>query len=182
MSNTRQQINEGLKYKELDGMMKPTIFIDEFSSKMGDDADIIVLSFFVRDKMAAKDLMTWFERGYDWVLDADVSPGEIKPNRYLVYVEMRRRNAAAQQVQELLEDLSTLTEYSADDWVLHYKDQHAPWNIETFSKMIPLTPKDYARVNDNKDLNEMRIAAGLDPKTQFKLDRDLRALQAAAGI
>jgi len=51
---------EGLQYKDLDGLMKPTVHVDEFSSKMGDDADIIVLSFFVRDKTAARDLMAWF--------------------------------------------------------------------------------------------------------------------------
>jgi len=33
--------------------------------------------------------MMWFEKGYDFVVDADRSPGEIKPNRYLVYVELR---------------------------------------------------------------------------------------------
>ena len=32
--------------------------MDEFSSKMGDDQDIIVLSFFVRDKSAAKGIIT----------------------------------------------------------------------------------------------------------------------------
>ena len=91
--------------------MKPTVHIDEFSSKMGEDADVIVVSFFVRDKQAAKDLMNWFEKGYDFVLDADQSPGEIKPNRYLVYLEMRRRNAAPGQIDEILRDLNTLTEY-----------------------------------------------------------------------
>ena len=72
-----RQLSEGLQYRDLDGLMKPTMYVDEFSSKMGDDADIIVLSFFVRDKSAAKDLVGWFERGYDFVLDADRSPGEI---------------------------------------------------------------------------------------------------------
>jgi hypothetical protein len=49
-------------------MMKPTIHVDEFAAKMGDDDDIIVLSFFVRDLSAAKDLVGWFEKGYDFVL------------------------------------------------------------------------------------------------------------------
>ena len=50
---------EGLQYKDLEGIMKPTIHVDEFSSKMGDDEDIIVISFFVRDLQAAKDLVGW---------------------------------------------------------------------------------------------------------------------------
>ena len=108
-------LSEGLQYRDLDGLMKPTVHVDEFSSKMGDDADIIVLSFFVRDKAAAKDLVSWFEKGYDFVLDADRSPGEIKPNRYLVYVEMRRRSAAPGNIDEMLSDLETLTEHEASD-------------------------------------------------------------------
>ena len=73
----------------MEGLLKPEIHVDEFTSKMGEDDDIIVVSFFVRDPNAAKDLMNWFEKGYDFVIDADRSPGEIKPNRFLVYVEIR---------------------------------------------------------------------------------------------
>jgi hypothetical protein len=89
-------LSEALKYKDLDGMMKPTIHVDEFASKMGDDDDIVVLSFFVRSKEAANDLISWFEKGYDFVMDADCSPGEISPGRFLVYVELRRRTRVSE--------------------------------------------------------------------------------------
>jgi len=178
----RQQLNEGLGYKDMEGMMKPTIHIDEFSSKMGEDADVIVVSFFVRDKQAAKDLMHWFEKGYDFVLDADQSPGEIKPNRYLVYIEMRRRNAAPRQIQEILDDLNTLTEFEPDDWTMVYKKQKHDWSPETFAQLVPLTPNEY-RESIEGDLNEMRIAAGIDTKPVYTtVSRDLQALQSAAGI
>ena len=172
---------EGLQYKDLEGIVKPTIHVDEFSSKMGDDQDIIVLSFFVRDKAAARDLMAWFEKGYDWVLDADTSPGEIKPNRYLVYVEMRRRNAAPKQIGEMLEDLSTLTEFDPDEWIMTYQGQQVPWSEEEFAQRVPLTPKDYTASTES-DLNEMRAAAGLPVKKIHQVSPELRALQAAAGI
>lgn len=172
---------EGLQFKDLEGIVKPTVHVDEFSSKMGEDADIIVLSFFVRDKTAAKDLMSWFEKGYDWVLDADVSPGEIKPNRYLVYVEMRRRQAAPRQIQEMLEDLSTLTEFDSDEWVMTYKGQQVPWSEEEFARRVPLNPKDYVASTES-GLNEMRIAAGLEAKKIHTVKPDLAALQSAAGI
>jgi hypothetical protein len=178
----RRQLNEGLGYKDMEGMMKPTVHIDEFSSKMGEDADVIVVSFFVRDKQAAKDLMNWFEKGYDFVLDADQSPGEIKPNRYLVYLEMRRRNAAPGQIDEILKDLNTLTEYEPDDWIMVYKKKKHEWSPETFAKLVPLTPNEY-RARTEGDLNEMRIAAGLDVKPIYtKVSKDLQAMQAAAGI
>ena len=133
-NNSNNLLSESLGFKDLDGLMKPTVHVDEFSSKMGDDDDVIVISFFVRDQQAAKDLMNWFEKGYDFVLDADRSPGEIKPSRYLVYVEMRRRSAAPQYVAELIDDLETLTEHESEDWTMRYDGaiaQASAWAIDT---------------------------------------------------
>jgi hypothetical protein len=174
---------ESLGFKDLEGMMKPTIHVDEFSSKMGDDDDIIVISFFVRDAQAAKDLMMWFEKGYDFVLDADRSPGEIKPGRYLVYVEIRRRSTAGGHVETLLNDLNTLTEFAdAADWTMHYRGKNVPFGRDTFDSTVPLTPKAY-RDRYEQDLNEVRTAAGLPVVTTYnKRDRDLQAIQSAAGI
>lgn len=179
-----QSLLEGLRYKDLDGLLKPTIHVDEFSSKMGDDKDIIVISFFVRDKAAARDLEAWLEKGYDFVLDADRSPGEVKPNRYLVYVEIRRRSSAPGNIQEILDDLNTLTEYEADDWVMHYEGNKQPWSEETFRSTVPCTPRDYEATHKQmeKDLNEWRIAAGLTPKKLYTPDPELRSWQSAAGI
>ena len=173
---------EGLQYKDLEGMMKPTLHVDEFAAKMGDDDDIIVLSFFVRDLAAAKDLVAWFEKGYDFVLDADRSPGEIKPSRYLVYLELRRRRSAAQHVQTLLDDLSTLTEFEPDQWRMHYEGREHDWSEKTFSELVPLTPDAY-RATHEDDLNEVRTAAGLAPKRiHDKLSDDAKSLQSMAGI
>jgi hypothetical protein len=174
-------LSEGLQYRDLDGMMKPTIHVDEFSSKMGDDEDIIVLSFFVRDKTAAKDLVSWFEKGYDFVLDADRSPGEIKPNRYLVYIEIRRRSSAAENIATLLDDLSTLTEFEPSDWMVHYNDGKFSWNEQDFANAVPLTPDAY-RASTDQDLNEWRSAAGLPEKLIYSVKKDLKELQAAAGL
>ena len=162
-------------------LFRSTVHVDEFSSKMGDDEDIIVLSFFVRSKAAARDLMGWFEKGYDFVLDADMSPGEIKPNRYLVYLEMRRRSSAAKNINELLSDLGTLTEFEPDDWIMTYKGKDHPWSQEQFEQLVPLTPKQYVAATES-GLNEMRVAAGIETKKIHQVTPELRALQAAAGI
>ena len=162
--------------------MNPTIHVDEFSSKMGDDDDIIVVSFFLRDAQAAKDLMNWFEKGYDFVLDADRSPGEIKPNRYLVYVEMRRRSTAGANVETLLNDLNTLTEFNVADWTMHYRGKEVPFSRDAFDSTVPLTPRAY-RERYEKDLNEIRAQAGLPTKRIYNPeDKDLQAIQSAAGI
>jgi hypothetical protein len=182
MDNNLNPLFESLEFKDMEGLMKPTIHVDEFSSKMGDDDDIIVVSFFVRDAQAAKDLMNWFEKGYDFVLDADRSPGEIKPNRYLVYVELRRRSTAGGNVETLLNDLNTLTEFDVTDWTMHYKGKEVPFTRDEFDQLVPLTPRAY-RERYEKDLNEMRAAAGMPTKRMYNQDdKALQAIQSAAGI
>jgi hypothetical protein len=172
---------ESLGYKDMEGLLKPEIHVDEFTSKMGDDDDIIVVSFFVRDPQAAKDLMNWFEKGYDFVIDADRSPGEIKPNRYLVYVEIRRRSTAGAHVQQLIDDLATLTEFESKDWHMKYGDKVVPFSQEEFEKLVPLSPKKYREIHDS-DLNEMRVAAGIPTKTIYEKDAEITSLQSAAGL
>ena len=182
-NNSNNQLFESLGFRDLEGMLKPTIHVDEFSSKMGDDDDIIVISFFVRDAQAAKDLMMWFEKGYDFVLDADRSPGEIRPGRYLVYVELRRRSTAGGNVEQLLDDLNTLTEFEdGTAWTMHYRDQEIPFTRDAFDATVPLTPRAY-RERYEKDLNEVRVAAGLPVVTTYdRQDRALQTIQSAAGI
>lgn len=174
-------LSESLNYRDLDGIMKPTLHVDEFASKMGDDADIITLSFFLRDKEAAKDLVSWFEKGYDFVLDADRSPGEIKPNRYLVYVEMRRRSSAPDNINMMLDDLGTLTEFEPGEWQVHYDGKTWPWNPDQFRASVPLSPDAY-RASREEDLNEWRESAGLPVKKVRSVTRELRELQDQAGI
>jgi hypothetical protein len=181
MQNLGTVLFETLQYKDMEGLMKPTIHVDEFTSKMGDDDDIIVVSFFIRDPQAAKDLMNWFEKGYDYILDADKSPGEIKPNRYLVYIEIRRRSTAGAHVAEILEDLNTLTEFETKDWTMTYQGQTVPFTQEAFERMVPLSPKSYREQHDEA-MNEMRVAAGLPTKVIYETDNAIRALQTAAGM
>ena len=176
-----QFLAEGLEYKDLEGMLKSELHIDEFASKLGEDDDIIVVSFFVRDESAAKDLMRWFESGYDYIIDADVSPGEIKPGRYLVYIEIRRRSMAGEHIQELLDDLNTLTEFQPEDWTMVYEGKETPWSVAAFNSQVPLSPKEYRKLHD-ADLNEMRVVAGLPTKAIYERDEAIRAFQQAAGI
>jgi hypothetical protein len=65
---------------------------------------------------------------------------------------------------------------------MHYRDQEVPFSRDTFDRMVPLTPKSY-RDRYEKDLNEVRIAAGMPVVTTYnKKDRDLQSIQSAAGI
>lgn len=175
------KLYEGFNYKDLTGLMKSTVHIDEFSSKMGDDEDIVVASFYVRDHQAAQDLVEWFEKGYDFVLDAEESPGEIKPNRYLVYIEMKRRSNTGRKLDEIIQDFGTLTEYEGSQWTMHYEGKDYDWNPETFKNVVPDSPAEY-RARKETDLNEMRVASGIPTKDVYERTSDIKKLQNAAGV
>ena len=172
----------GLEYKDMEGIVKPKIHIDQFKSKMGEDDDVSVISFYVENEKAAEDLMSWFERGYDFILDADRSPGEIKPNKYLVYVEMKRRTSMPAKIQEMLDDLTTLTEHEGSKWSFEYQGKEYPYTAENVDKVVPLSPRTY-RILKNDDLNDLRARAGLDTKSNTDTsDPALEQLQIQAGI
>lgn len=179
MQNTL--IENSLEYKCMDRLIKPLIFVDGFEAKMGDSEDIIVISFYIKDERAAHDLLKWFE-AYEWVLDADCTPGEVKPNRYLIFVELRRRLSAGKHIYNMLHDLDTLTDLETKDWRMRYEGEEYPFSIETFDKLVPLSPHTY-REKYEKDLNEWRIAAGLDTKNIFgSPSEDINQLQIISGI
>ena len=63
----------GLRLGDLKDNVDHIFEIDSFKSKMGTDADIVTLSFSVKEKHAADDLMNFIEKGYPFVLDADAN-------------------------------------------------------------------------------------------------------------
>jgi hypothetical protein len=87
----------------------------------------------------------------------------------------------AGQIQDLLSDLSTLTEFEPSDWRWRYQDQNHDWNEDAFAKIVPCTPNEYRRVHD-EDLNDVRSAAGIPTKKIHEPTDESRALQSLAGI
>ena len=63
---------------DLNRLVHNELHIDEYKSKMGTDEDVCVISFKVSGKEPGADLVSFIEKGYDFVLDADVSSGEKK--------------------------------------------------------------------------------------------------------
>jgi hypothetical protein len=86
-------------------------------------------------------------------------------------------------VEQLLDDLNTLTEWEdSSAWTMHYRDKEIPFSRDTFDATVPLSPRAY-RDRYEKDLNEVRLAAGLPVVATYnKRDRTLQAIQSAAGI
>jgi hypothetical protein len=177
-------INEGLDYLDLEGQLLPTVSIDEYEAKMGKNSDIITLAFTVKSTAAGQDLCDWFERGYDFVLDCQVSEGEVSPNRYLVFVEMNRRTSAPKRIEELLKDLTTLTGYSLKDWEIAFKEDTYDVDVDILSKVLTLSPHEYRiKEEDQEELNEMLGVAGLNAKKIYNSeDADLKDFISKAGL
>ena len=102
-------LNESLKSNDLRGFVKKVFEIDSFKSKIGDDENIVVVSFTVDHEDPAKDLENFIEMGYDFVMDADVSPGELDDGTYKVYVELERTRHVAKQIREILDGVEKLS-------------------------------------------------------------------------
>ena len=92
------KLNEGLDYHDMKGQIDPIISVDEYTAKMGKDSEIVTLAFVTNSKLSAKDLVSWLEIGYDFVLDASVSEGELEPGKWVVFVEMKRRSNVPEKI------------------------------------------------------------------------------------
>jgi len=159
-------ITEGLDYEDMEGQVEPVLSVDEYAAKMGKDKDIITLSFTVNSEQAGKDIVNWFERGYDWVLDASLSEGEIEVGKYLVFVEMNRRSSGPRRILEILKDLKTLTGMTPAEWTIRVDDEEYDADEQVMHQILILNPNEYkAEENqEEEELNEMRKSAGLEPK------------------
>ena len=179
-------LNEGLDYHDLEGQMIPTVTVDEYAAHMGEDSEIVTLAFTIKSEAVGNDLVDWFERGYDFVLDAQVSEGEVKPGQYLVFVEMNRRSSVPKRIIELLDDLETLTAIPVKDWtIIVDEEEHSP-EEEVLKQVITISPHDYREEVEveEEELNEMRERAGLEVKVIHadKQDAEIKAFKSMAGL
>jgi hypothetical protein len=169
------QLNEGLVIDDLKYLVANTIHIDEFNSKMGESNDVITLSFKVKDLMPANDLVSFLENGYDFVLDADVSSGEIHDNERIVFVEVQRSPSVYKQIDEMLDDLNYLTGVKRNEWKFRWykSNNYEPMNEENFNKIVPSTPESYEKtiLEYNKVKSETQ-----------KLNSDIEAIKKLSGI
>ena len=146
----------GLRTGDLKDMVYRIMEIDSFASKMGDDKDIVTLSFSVKEKEAANDLMGFIEKGYDFVLDADVTPGEQSDGTYKVFVEIERGRKIHDQVMEVIDGVGKLSDRT--DWRFrYYKNwQSTELNQASLEEQLPSDPNDYGITVQESNLNNYK--------------------------
>jgi hypothetical protein len=149
------KIFEGLRHSDLSDAIDHVFTVDQYQSKMGKDENTIVLRFRANGKEPAIDLMEFIEKGYSFILDADMSAGEESDGSYSVFVEVERSPDAPNEILELLNGISRLTDVRK--WRFRwYKDSIGKeFNIDNFSSSIPLTPEDYQKLVGDQDSVEI---------------------------
>lgn len=147
---------------------------------MGDDDEILVISLTSKYKDQADDLVNFLEKGYEWILDADVSTGELEDGSYLIFIEALRRPSVPNKLMKLLSDMANLTDNPVDEYEFRYRkdNNYTPLTAETLAAKVPLEPRKYRKMFKNSDdiaLENMQMAAGLAPKTEEITDPELKA-------
>lgn len=179
----KKNLLEGLDYHDMKGQIEPKITVDEYAAKTGKDSDVVTITFTTNSKLAADDLTSWLEMGYDFITDASVSTGEIEPGKYLVFTEMNRRRSVPERIIEILEDLKTLTDIDLKDWTIEVDEKDYPAEEEKLMKVIITSPHEYREQKEHeKELDDMRDIAGIPVKSKNQDDEYLKGLKELAGI
>jgi hypothetical protein len=143
----------GLRPDDLKDMVYYIFEVDNFKSKMGDDKDIITLSFSVKEKEASKDLMNFLEKGYGFVLDADATPGEQSDGTFKVFVEMERTKEAAENILEICDGVKKITGHDELKFRYHKDFRSQEVTIENLEETVPMDADDYNGRINNRNLD-----------------------------
>lgn len=112
-------LNEGMRPGDLEDLVLPMISVDEFESKVGDDA--IVFAFFVNDRDGANDLNRFLQKSAAKTLDTEVSPAPDQRGYYLVFFEVLLNDRLPEMVMDLVAEVSPLTKI--EKWSLQVRGE-----------------------------------------------------------
>lgn len=94
-----------LRHEDLTGLVIPLLGIDKFQPKTGTEAEVIVVSFHIKNEQAAKDLERFLEMSAVDTLDTETSPNPDEDGHYLVFTELKREKSFWLKLRLLLRDV-----------------------------------------------------------------------------
>lgn len=146
-------INESLRASDLRHFVKRVFEIDSYRSKIGNDSDIVVLSFTVEGEDPAKDLENFIEMGYEFVVDADVSTGETDDGTYKVFVELERSRHVAKEIRELLDGVEKVTGMGTLKFRYFKSFKSIEATLDNLKEFIPTDKAGYEEATDRNSFN-----------------------------
>lgn len=146
----------GLKTGDLRDLIYSIFEIDAYKSKMGNEKDIITLSFSVKEQAAAQDLMNFLEKGYDFVLDADVTKGEQSDGTYKVFVELERDRKAIENISDLAYGVKKVSGIEDLKYRYYKNFRSMPLTDDNLKETIPLDPDTYEIAVNESNLSNYK--------------------------
>ena len=133
----------GLQQKDLIHLVDNILEIDSYKSKMGTDRDIVTLAFSVNGKEPASDLENFIEKGYPFVLDADVTSGEQSDGTYKVFVEIERGKDIGSQIMEIADGVTKLADVDNLRYRYYKNFKSKELNSDNITEDVPLDGEAY---------------------------------------
>jgi hypothetical protein len=176
-------LREGLEQGDLKRLVHTEMHVDDFKSKLGRDEDVVVISLKVTGKEPAVDIVNFVEKGYEWVIDADVSSGEMDDGDFIVFIECDRKPSVAGNIMSMMADLMNLTEQDITEWRVRYRNgRDHELTEKNLYDMIPKTPQEYREQFGHQEIDKLKAAAGVKVTTKAPKNDSTENLRIAAGI
>lgn len=139
----KKAVTENISHNDLSNLVNTTFSVDQFKSKLGDDENIIVISFVVMDIEPAQELSQFLETGHD-TFDIDVSTGPNKDGHYSVYVEINRDSNAWNSINNIVKDVQRADNSFTDVKFTSYETKvPQAWSEELFNASVITSSYDY---------------------------------------
>ncbi len=107
-----RRILEGMWSGDLNDLVSSVISIDEYKSKIDEQA--VVVGFYVRDYDAAADLNRFIQKSTVDILYSEVSPAPNQQGFYIVFIELMRNTKLSDTICDLVKEVTFLC--NVEEW------------------------------------------------------------------
>ena len=145
-----------LRPGDLESLVQNVFEIDAYKSKMGEDKDIVVLSFSVTGKNPAEDLVSFIEKGYKFVLDADMAAVNDGSSDYRVYVELDRDSEVTEKIMNIMDGIGKLANIKPFKFRYYKNFKSFVLDKETLDSMIPKSASEYGDLVSESSINNFK--------------------------
>ena len=164
-------LQEGMRPNDLEDLVLPLITIDEYESKLDDDA--IVIGFYVGDRDAAQDLNRFIQKSPTQLLDTEISPAPDQHGFYIVFIELLNDKLIVENIESIINEISPLA--GTDEWQmrLYGAGGVAPFDSKVLAKRFSQMRKKAIDAPDKKSQVTPQPNDGKNAVIEFFVPSDL---------
>jgi hypothetical protein len=145
-----------LRPGDLESLINGVFEIDAYKSKMGDDKDVVVMSFSIQGKAPAEDLVSFVEKGYKFVLDADMAAVNDDSSDHRVYIELDRDSNVVDNILNIMDGIGKLSNINPFKFRYYKNFKSYVLDRENLDKMVPKSADEYASSVNESSINNFK--------------------------